>query len=103
MTMQSVEVHLKRRPNGMPVAEDFAFVTQDLGDPGEGEVLVQNLFISVDPYMRGRMNEGKGYAEGYKLDEVMYGGRWVASLHRVTRTLPKGPSCRATTAGAKDS
>ena len=84
MTMQSVEVHLKRRPNGMPVAEDFAFVTQDLGDPGEGEVLVQNLFISVDPYMRGRMNEGKGYAEGYKLDEVMYGGavgRVVASRH----------------------
>jgi len=103
MTMQSVEVHLKRRPNGMPVAEDFAFVTQDLGDPGEGEVLVQNLFISVDPYMRGRMNEGKGYAEGYKLDEVMYGGavgRVVASRHP---DFAEGAIVSATTAGAKDS
>ena len=70
MSMQSLEVHLKQRPNGMPVAEDFSFVERDLGDPEEGEVLVQNLYISVDPYMRGRMNEGKGYAEGLSLIHI---------------------------------
>ena len=58
MSMQSVEVHLKQRPNGMPVAEDFSFVERDLGDPEAGEVLVQNLYISVAPYMRGRMIKG---------------------------------------------
>ncbi|MDA0790550.1 MAG: NADP-dependent oxidoreductase [Proteobacteria bacterium] len=74
MGFTSTEIHLKRRPNGMPVAEDFLFVENPLADPAEGQVLVRNLYLSVDPYMRGRMNEGKGYAEGYKLNEVMYGG-----------------------------
>jgi NADPH-dependent curcumin reductase CurA len=84
MTFKSTEVHLVRRPGGMPVAEDFAFVESELPDPGDGQVLVQNLYISVDPYMRGRMNEGKGYAEGYRLGEALYGGavgRVVASRH----------------------
>ncbi len=82
MAFTSTEIHLKRRPSGMPVPGDFAFVDNDLADPGEGQVLVRNLYISVDPYMRGRMNEGKGYAAGYTLNEVMYGGaigRVVAS------------------------
>ena len=76
MPLTSIEVHLARRPRGMAVPEDFAFVQRELDDPGEGEVLVQNLFISVDPYMRGRMNEAQG------LNEVIYGGasgRVVAS------------------------
>ena len=69
MAMRSTEVHLARRPRGMAVSEDFVFVTRELPDPGEGEVLVQNLYISVDPYMRGRMNAG-----GFHVNEVMYGG-----------------------------
>lgn len=68
MAMRSTEVHLARRPSGMAVPEDFVFVERELPDPGEGEVLVQNLFISVDPYMRGRMNEAQS------LNEAMYGG-----------------------------
>ncbi len=82
MALTSTEIHLARRPSGMAVPEDFVFVERKLGDPGEGEVLVQNLFISVDPYMRGRMNEGRGYAAGYQLNEAMFGGaigRVVAS------------------------
>jgi NADPH-dependent curcumin reductase CurA len=70
----------------MPTPEDFAFVERDLNDPGEGEVLVRNLFISVDPYMRGRMNDAKGYAEGYKLNEVLYGG----AIGRVTASRNDG-------------
>ena len=53
--MQSRQVLLKARPDGMPTASDFEIETVDVPDPGPGEVLVQNLFMSVDPYMRGRM------------------------------------------------
>lgn len=84
MPFSSTEVHLARRPSGMAVPEDFAFVTRQLPDPGEGEVLVGNLFISVDPYMRGRMNEAQTQGQGFRLNEVMYGGaigRVVASRH----------------------
>ncbi len=79
MALTSTEVHLARRPNGLPVREDFVFVDRQLPDPGAGEVLVQNLYISVDPYMRGRMNEAPG---GQRLNEAMHGsaiGRVAAS------------------------
>lgn len=55
MPITSREIHLKERPQGMPSADDFAIVEAQLADPGEGEVLLQNIYMSVDPYMRGRM------------------------------------------------
>jgi NADPH-dependent curcumin reductase CurA len=51
----SRQIHLVRRPNGVPVPEDFAVVTVDTPDAGDGEVQVQNLLMSVDPYMRPRL------------------------------------------------
>lgn len=51
----SKEIHLKSRPDGVPIPENFALVEQDLADPGPDQLLVQNIFMSVDPYMRGRM------------------------------------------------
>ena len=51
----SKEIHLKSIPAGMPVADNFELVETSIPDPGDGEVLVQNLYMSVDPYMRGRM------------------------------------------------
>lgn len=71
---QSRQVHLVRRPDGMPVAEDFKIVDVALNAPAYEQVFVQNLFMSVDPYMRGRMNAHGVYAEPYALNEVMYGG-----------------------------
>ena len=53
----SKEIHLKSRPKGLPTADNFEFVDVDIPDPGENEVLVQNIYMSVDPYMRGRMRE----------------------------------------------
>lgn len=55
----SREIQLAARPQGAPRDSDFASVERELGQPGEGEVLVRNLFLSVDPYMRGRMNDVK--------------------------------------------
>jgi NADPH-dependent curcumin reductase CurA len=70
----SREWHLKRRPSGWPTHDDVELVTAQVGDPGPGEVLVRNLVMSVDPYMRGRMNDAQSYAAPYQLDQPMYGG-----------------------------
>lgn len=56
MPIQSREVSLASRPEGVPTADNFSFATIDLPDPKPGEVLVRNLCMSVDPYMRSRMN-----------------------------------------------
>ena len=67
------EVHLVRRPHGFPDADDFALVDRELGDPGPGEVVVANHYLSVDPYMRGRMNDVPSYVPPFALGEVMDG------------------------------
>ena len=59
----SREIHLVRRPDGMPRPDDFAVVQTDVGDPGDGEILVQNLLMSVDPYMRPRLNADQALGE----------------------------------------
>jgi len=69
----SREWHLTRRPHGVPVDEEFALVDVELDDPGDGEILVRNSFLSVDPYMRGRMNDAKSYVPAFRLDQPMDG------------------------------
>lgn len=68
------EVHLVERPVGWPAPENFRLVEVDLPEPGPGEILVRNSFISVDPYMRGRMSDAPSYAAPYELGQVMHGG-----------------------------
>ncbi|MEZ5492677.1 MAG: NADP-dependent oxidoreductase [Gammaproteobacteria bacterium] len=68
------EIHLVSRPAGMPRAENFRLVEVDLPAPEAGQVLVKNIYLSVDPYMRGRMREDAVYAAAYELNKVMYGG-----------------------------
>lgn len=70
----SREVRLARRPTGMPDASCFDVVAVDVPAPGAGEVQVKNLFMSVDPYMRGRMNDTKSYIPPFALGEVLQGG-----------------------------
>jgi NADPH-dependent curcumin reductase CurA len=68
------EVHLASRPDGWPVSENFALASVDVPEPADGQVLVHNQFISVDPYMRGRMNDRKSYVPPFQLGAVMDGG-----------------------------
>ncbi len=72
--MQSREIHLKQRPTGVPTGDDFALVTVDLPAPNAGQVLVRNLFMSVDPYMRGRMVDRKSYTPPFQIGEPLTGG-----------------------------
>jgi hypothetical protein len=69
----SSEWHLARRPRGVPVDEDFSLVELELPAPAAGEILVRNSFLSVDPYMRGRMNDAKSYVPPFQLNQPMDG------------------------------
>ncbi|MDT0310181.1 NADP-dependent oxidoreductase [Streptomyces sp. DSM 44917] len=68
------EWHLAARPRGWPTPADFALRKGPVAPPGPGQVAVRNLHLSVDPYMRGRMNDAKSYAEPYALGRPMTGG-----------------------------
>ena len=76
MSVESREIHLVNRPKSMPAVEDFALVAATLADPAEGEVLVRNLYMSVDPAMRPRLRVGQ------ELGEAMGGG----AIGRVERS-----------------
>jgi NADPH-dependent curcumin reductase CurA len=70
----SREWRLKSRPSGMPEMSNFEQATVSVGDPGEGEVQVRNLWMTVDPYMRGRMNDVKSYTPPFQIGEALTGG-----------------------------
>ena len=71
---QSKEVRLKARPVGMPTASDFEIATVDLPAPGPGEAQVRNLYMSVDPYMRGRMYDRESYVPPFQIGKALEGG-----------------------------
>ncbi|OYW77754.1 MAG: NADP-dependent oxidoreductase [Verrucomicrobia bacterium 12-59-8] len=70
----SREVHLISRPKRLPEVSDFEITQTKLEPLQDQQVLVRNLFMSVDPYMRGRMNEGKSYVPAFELNKAMEGG-----------------------------
>lgn len=79
---RSRQVVLAARPTGLPQAGDFRLEEVTVPDPGPGEVLVRNLYMSVDPYMRGRMNDRRSYARPWQIGEPADGravGRVIAS------------------------
>jgi NADPH-dependent curcumin reductase CurA len=74
MTEQMQRIVLARRPEGEPVAEDFRLEEAPLPDPADGEVLVKVHYMSLDPYMRGRMDDAKSYATPVPVGGTMEGG-----------------------------
>jgi len=80
--IQSREVRLKSRPEGIPSVDDFAVASVTLDPPGRGQVQVRNRWMSVDPYMRGRMTTQKSYLPPFQIDAPLEGaaiGEVVAS------------------------
>src|SRR5687767_86817 len=71
----SREIQLAARPVGEPAPDDFTLAEVDVPDePGEGEVIVRNTWMSVDPYMRGRMNDRKSYVPPFRIGAPLEGG-----------------------------
>ncbi|HUO92647.1 MAG TPA: NADP-dependent oxidoreductase [Rhizomicrobium sp.] len=68
------EIRLKKRPVGMPTPADFELAETQVAAPGPGQVLVRNIFMSVDPYMRGRMVDRESYVPPFQIGEALSGG-----------------------------
>ncbi len=76
---QNKQIHLVSRPTGTPTSDNFKIVEAATPQPKDGEVLVRALYLSVDPYMRGRMSDRKSYVPPFNLNETM-GGANVAQV-----------------------
>jgi NADPH-dependent curcumin reductase CurA len=75
------QVLLKRRPDGMPVPDDFSLVDSAVPEPGNGQVLLRGIYLSLDPYMRGRISGQQSYAKPTGIGEVIE-GRVVGQVAR---------------------
>jgi NADPH:quinone reductase len=74
MPEKNRQITLAQRPYGFPKDSDFKLVETDIPNPGDGELLIRNEYMSVDPYMRGRMNATKSYASNIEIGDVIVGG-----------------------------
>ena len=74
MSTMNRQILLAARPAGFPKDSDFKVVESPVPTPEDGQILVRSIYLSVDPYMRGRMNDVKSYAPPVQIDEVMGGG-----------------------------
>jgi NADPH-dependent curcumin reductase CurA len=81
MENRNRQVLLKRRPTGAPTSTDFEITDAPLPDPAEGEVLVRGIYLSLDPYMRGRISGQRSYARSVDVGAVME-GRVVGEVER---------------------
>jgi len=73
MSIPTNEIRLKSRPSGLPSEDDFELVETMLDDPADGQLLVRNLWMSVDPYMRGRMIDAPSYIPPFQIGEALTG------------------------------
>ncbi|MFI5539713.1 NADP-dependent oxidoreductase [Nocardia sp. NPDC051900] len=88
--VESTRIVLASRPVGAPTEENFRTETAELPAPGEGEVLLRTLYLSLDPYMRGRMSSAKSYADPVEIGAVMVGATVAEVVESRDPSLTKG-------------
>src|SRR5256885_14113426 len=88
--MENRRVVLASRPTGSVTEGNFQLEKLPIPKPAEGEVLVRNLWLSLDPYMRGRMSDGKSYVKGVDIGEVMVGQTVGEVIDSRNEKLKKG-------------
>ncbi|WP_062985391.1 NADP-dependent oxidoreductase [Nocardia anaemiae] len=93
--VESTRIVLASRPEGAPTAANFRIETAALPEPGEGEVLLRTLYLSLDPYMRGRMSAAKSYAAPVAIGDVMVGGTVAEVLESRDPSIAKGDVVQA--------
>ena len=86
MHAKNRQILLASRPKGEPTPETFTLVEPAVPTPGPGQMLLRSIYLSLDPYMRGRMNAGKSYAKPVEVGEVME-GRAIGEV--MASNLPK--------------
>lgn len=93
------QIILAARPDGLPKETDFKRLEAPVPELGERQFLVKNIYLSVDPYMRGRISEIKSYAEPVAVGDVMVGGTVAALSSQSTRSTRRAISWLDTPAG----
>jgi len=89
-TAPSTQIHLVSRPEGWPTPENFQTVRVTLPELAPGQVRVANAFVSVDPYMRGRMNDVESYVPPFQIDQPLDGGAVATVIVSRGEQLPVG-------------
>ncbi len=84
------EIHLASRPVGWPTPENFRLVETALPELGDNQVLIENHYMSVDPYMRGRMNDTKSYTSSFQIDQPLEGGAVGEVIASTSELVPVG-------------
>ena len=84
------KVILKQRPVGEPKLEDFELFKEDIRDPKDDEVSLKTIYMSLDPYMRGRMNDAKSYAKAVEIGEVMEAGAVSQVIKSKSKNFKEG-------------
>jgi NADPH-dependent curcumin reductase CurA len=84
------EIHLASRPHGWPTPDNFTFVDVALPDLGPGQVVVRNTYMSVDPYMRGRMNDVKSYVPPFQVGQALDGNAIGEVIASAAEDVPVG-------------
>ncbi len=90
LPMKTRTILLNERPQGLPADTTFKFTEEELPELQDGQVLLKALYISVDPYMRGRMSDAKSYVPPYKLNEPIAGGIIAEVTESRNAKLPQG-------------
>lgn len=88
--MMNKSILLKNRPSGKPSLADFEFVEEDQPHPSEGELLLKSIYVSVDPYLRGRMRDEASYIEPFKLNEPIVSGAIAEVIESNNSNFSKG-------------
>ena len=90
MSARNLQVRMKRHPNGMVIEDDFSIVEADMPSVEPGQALVRNLFLSLDPYMRPRMDPVRSYVDPLKPGDLMPGATVGEVIDSKAEDLPKG-------------
>jgi NADPH-dependent curcumin reductase CurA len=88
--LRNIQVLFKARPTGWVDDSHFDIVESEAGTPGDGEVLIRNLYLSVDPYMRGRMRDTRSYTAGFEIGKPLDGGAVGEVIQSNAAELPVG-------------
>ena len=88
--MKNNVIKLHKRPAGKPTPQDFKFESEEMPQAGPGEVLLKTIYVSVDPYLRGRMNDSKSYVPSFQLNQPIQSGIIAEVTESKNNHFPKG-------------
>jgi NADPH:quinone reductase len=83
-------IHLKSRPKGKSELSDFEWTTSEIPELQDGEILLRSKYVSVDPYLRGRMSDAPSYVEPFELDKPIASGAIADVLESKSSKFSKG-------------